>query len=137
MPGRSSAGLFYEADTRVIRRSLQHLNGQHIIVFRLRKPLSDRERNIYKSLANQCLGRKYDYWGVFLHQLIHILTLRRLWLGKTHSSAFRRPYCTEFSIHMIHRIRGYFATPWKTGPRELLRLAPLYYEVAYEGVYEA
>jgi hypothetical protein len=130
-------GLIYEADTRVVRRSPVHLNGQHVVVLRLKKPLSDRERNMYKFLANQCLDREYDYWGVLLHQLIYILTFRRIWIGKTHSSANSKPYCTEFSVHMIHRLRGYFPTPWKTGPTVLLQLAPLYYEVVFEGTFEA
>lgn len=130
-------GLLYEADTEVIRQDPNfRLAGDEIIVFRLKQPLSDSERYIYESLAKQCVGRRYDYWGALFHQLVYILTFRRIWIGKTRRAAVRHPYCTELAVHMIHHIRGYFSQPWKTGPSALLKQAPMYYDVVYQGVYK-
>jgi hypothetical protein len=135
--GTIADGLIYEADTRVIRRDPgSRLAGDEIIVFRLKEPLEEREKYLYEKLAQQTLNRKYDYWGTLLHHLIYILTFRRLWIGKTGESAMMRPYCTELSVHMIHKIRGYFAQPWKTGPKALLQQAPMYYDVVFQGLYQ-
>lgn len=134
--GTIADGLLYEADTRVIRRLPgSRLAGDEIIVFRLRKPLTDAERYLYEHLAQQSLGKRYDYWGALFHQLVYILTFRRIWIGKSRRSHFKHPYCTELSVYMINQIRGYFPQPWKTGPSALLQQAPLYYDVVFEGYY--
>lgn len=129
-------GLLYEADKKVIKRIPRHLVGDEIIVFRLKVPLSDPEKIYYEKLAEDTLGRSYDYWGTMFHQLIYILTLRRIWIGKTKKSARKKPYCTELAVHMINQIRGYFPQPWKTGPSALISEAPRYYNVVFEGKYE-
>lgn len=135
--GTIADGLIYEADTRVIRRHpASRLAGDEIIVFRLKKPLEPVERELYEHLAAQTIGKRYDYWGALLHQLVYILTFRRIWIGKTRGAALKYPYCTELAVHMINRIRGYFAQPWKTGPSGLLQQAPLYYDVVFEGEYK-
>src|SRR5690606_16601939 len=107
-----------------------------ILVLRLRMPLSDPERSAYAYFAEQCLGRHYDYFGTMLHQLIYILTLRRVWIGKNGRQAMKKAYCTELAVHPIHRLRGYFPQPWKTGPSGLIEKAPMYYDVIFEGLFE-
>lgn len=134
--GTIADGLLYEADTRVIRRDpASRLAGDEIIVFRLKQPLADSERYLYEHLAQQSMGKRYDYSGVFLHQLVYVLTFRRIWIGKTRRSHFKYPYCTELSVHMINQIRGYFAQPWKIGPNTLIQQATMYYDVVFEGYF--
>lgn len=136
--GGTIAGMyFYQADTRVVRdRPEVSLMNDEIIVLRLRTPLTARETYLYEKMTSEALGRKYDYLGTLFHQLIYILTFRRIWIGKTGPAASRRPYCTEFAVEPIHRLRGYFPQPWKLGPSGLLKVAPLYYDVVFEGVYQ-
>lgn len=134
--GHIARGKIYEADTKVIRSNPEErLAGDNIIVLRLRKPLTEWERTLYEQISDEALGRKYDFWGTLFHQLIYVLTFRKIWIGKTGKAARKRPYCTELAVEAIHQIRGYFQQPWKLGPSGLLKLAPLYYDVVFEGVY--
>lgn len=135
--GTIVSGLLLEADTRVIRSSpAARLSGDEIIVFRLKRPLDGDERYLFERLAEEALERKYDYWGTLFHQLLYILSLRRVWIGKTGPSARRKQYCTELVVDMIHRVRGYFPRPWLTSPRALIEQAPRYYDVVYEGLFK-
>lgn len=132
--GAIAYGMLYEADTRVITSNpYQRLKGDNILVLRLRQALDASEKEKYKNILKEAENRKYDYWGVLFHQLIYVLTFRRIWIGKKGTSAKRRPYCTELAVEAIHQLRGYFPQPWKLGPSGLLKLAPLYYDVVYEG----
>lgn len=124
---------FYEADSKVVASELDHLVGDEIIVFRLKKPLTLPEQAMYEYLADQAIGRTYDYWGALLHQLLYILCLRRIWIGRTGRPAQGHTYCTELAVLMIHEIRGYFSEPWKTSPSKLLQQAPYYYDVVFQG----
>lgn len=134
--GTIADGMLYEAETKVTRSDpRKRLAGDHVMVLRLRQPLTGVEQAVYTYLADESVGRPYDYTGTMLHQLIYIFTFRRLWIGKSGKSARKKPYCTELAVEMIHQIRGYFPQPWKLGPSGLLKLAPLYYDVVFEGVY--
>lgn len=134
--GHVSNGRLYEADIRVIQSDPdERLAGDNIIVLRLRKPLTETERYLYEQISREAVGRKYDFWGTLFHQLVYILTFRRIWIGKTGHAAQKKPYCTELAVEAIHEIRGYFPQPWKLGPSGLLKTAALYYDVVFEGTY--
>lgn len=132
--GTIAGGKLYEADTKVIANEpYSRLKGDEVIVFRLRKPLTAGEKYVFDKRMKESVGKPYDYFAVFIHQLIYILTLRRVWLGRTRKKARQRPYCTELVTEAIHHIRGYFPEPWKIGPSGLIKQAALYYDVVYEG----
>lgn len=128
-------GWLWEANNTVVAQGLDYNNGDEVIILRLKKPLNRFE---YEKLHDALLkmnGKRYDYWGAMLHQLIYILTFRRIWIGKRGTRADSNPYCTEFVTSLMHQLRGYFPEHYKIGPAKLLQNAPLYYEVVKEGVY--
>lgn len=132
-----SNGVVYEADTKVIASLVKeferHYAGDEVLVLRLRKPLTEGEKYVFEQRMKESVGKPYDYFAVFIHQLIYILTFRRVWLGRTRKKARQKPYCTELVTEAIHHIRGYFPEPWKIGPSVLIKQAALYYDVVYEG----
>src|SRR5690348_15378629 len=127
---------FYEAGEKVISSNIySRLKGSEILVLRLKEPLNDKEKVQFKQSIVEAIGRKYDYTGTLFFQLLYILSFRRIWLGRKGRKAERRYYCTEFVADVINETRGYFPEPWKLGPSAIIKLAPLYYNVVYEGKY--
>lgn len=126
----------YEAAETVRVSELDRLKGSEILVLRLKVPLKDNEKLLFEKELFKSLHKKYDYTSTLFFQLLYILTFKRVWLGRTNKKARRRYYCTELVADVINKVRGYFPTPWKTSPSEILKLAPLYYDVVYEGKVE-
>jgi len=126
----------YEAQQKVVVSEPSRLNGSEVLVLRLRDSLTDKERFLFERELFRSLGKKYDYTGTLFFQLLHIFCFRRIWLGRTNKKARRRYYCTELVADLTNKVRGYFPEPWKTGPSTIMKLAPLYYTVVYEGKYE-
>src|SRR5690606_19273196 len=112
---------------------LVRLRNSEILVLRLKKPFTDNEKYHFSVKLFKSLGKKYDYTGTLLFQLLYILTFKRIWLGRTGKKAERRYYCTELVADAINKVRGYFPTPWKVSPSEIIKLGPLYYDVVFEG----
>lgn len=129
-----SGGMVYEANEKVeVSEPLVRLRNSEILVLRLKKPFTDNEKYHFSVKLFKSLGRKYDYTGTLLFQLLYILTFKRIWLGRTGKKAERRYYCTELVADAINKVRGYFPTPWKVSPSEIIKLGPLYYDVVFEG----
>lgn len=125
---------FYEATKEISSsNTFNRLKGSEVLVLRLKEPLTDKEKQLFKDEIIKSIGKKYDYTGTLFFQLLYILTFRKIWLGRTGNKAERRFYCTEFVADVINEVRGYFPQPWKLGPSGLLKLAPLYYDVVFEG----
>lgn len=131
-----SGGYLYEAKERVVVSEIERLKGSEILVLRLQDPLTTKEKVEFEKELFKALGKKYDYTGTLFFQLIYILTFRRIWLGRTGDKARKRYYCTELVADVINKVRGYFPTPWKTSPSEMIKLAPLYYDIEFEGKFE-
>jgi hypothetical protein len=122
-----------EADTKVISISLDKYKGDEILHLRLKKPLTINEEIRYINVMQEMKDAKYDFLSALLFYPLHILSLRRIWLGKTGKSATHKPVCTELGVHGMNKVRGYFPEPWKCGPWYLSTKAPLYYDVIFEG----
>lgn len=122
-------GLIYEADTEVRSKTILFNKGDEVMVIRPTIPLTIDEINHLGYLLKLEYGRKYDYMGALLHQLIYILTFRRIWIGKTGKSADRKPYCTELVAGIYRELRGYFPKPYLTSPFVLQQQAPNYFKV--------
>lgn len=131
-----SAGHLYEANEKVEVSGKERLKGSEVLILRLKKPLSIEEQLKFNSELFRSVGKKYDYTGTLLFQLLYILTFRRIWLGRTGKKARRRYYCTELVADAINKVRGYFPQPWKVGPSTIIKLGPLYYDVVFEGKFE-
>lgn len=131
-----SDGLLYEANTEVEVSNVERLKGSEVLILRLKTPFSEEEKSKYNLELYKSIGKKYDYTGTLLFQLLYILTFRRIWLGRTGKKARRRYYCTELVADAINKVRGYFPQPWKVGPSTILKLGPLYYDVVFEGEYK-
>lgn len=125
----------YEAQERVVAKNAygDRLKGSEILVLRLKTPLNERERLEFQKELFLALNKKYDYTGTLLFQFLYILFFRRVWFGRTNKKSRRRYYCTELVADVINGVRGYFPTPWKTSPSEIMKIAPLYYDVVFEG----
>lgn len=128
-------GRLWEANDKVMAQRLEYNNGDEVMILRLKKPITPEEHQTLVKVLAVMNGKKYDYWGAMLHQLIYVLTFRRIWIGKRGHVADRNPYCTEFVTSLMHQLRGYFPEHYKIGPAKLLQNAPLYYEVVKEGLY--
>lgn len=128
-------GFLWEANTEVIAKQTFENNGDELLILRLKTPLTTAEEREFHRLLNIMSGKKYDYWGAMLHQLIFILTFRRIWIGRNGTRADKKPYCTELVTSIMHQLRGYFPEHYKIGPSKLIQQAPLYYEVVKEGVH--
>lgn len=126
----------WEANRRIECNPISTLTGHNIIVLRPNIELLSSEKDHIQFLLLKYQGQKYDYWGTLFHQVIYILSLRRLWIGRTGRKAKKKMYCTEFVTSVMNDVRGYFPEQHKIGPHKLLQMAPLYYHVAYEGVWE-
>lgn len=127
-------GKMYEADKVVREINLSKYYGSEMLHFRLKKSLSLKEEVQYTNIIKKRLGAKYDFFGVLLWQPIYILSGRRFWFGKRGNNAEEKPYCTEFAIEPINQLRGYFPQKYKVGAYHLLEMAPLYYDLVYEGI---
>ena len=119
----------YEADTEVTSKTILFNKGDEIMVFRPIIPLTQDEVNHLGYLLKLEYGRKYDYVGAIFHQLIYILTLRKIWIGKRGNSASKKPYCTELIAGIYKELRGYFPQPYLTSPSVLQKQAPNYFKV--------
>jgi hypothetical protein len=126
-------GFLYEANNKVVSQILSYNKGSEIMVLRLNEPLIDEEQLVMQHYLEESLGKNYDYWGAMLHQLIHILLFRRVWIGKKANLADSKPYCTEFVTRAMNKLRGYFPEYYKTSPSKLKTDAALYYKVVFEG----
>lgn len=131
-----SGGLLYEANETVEIGAKDRLVGSEVLILRLKTPFSVEEEIKFNKELFKSWGKKYDYTGTLLFQLLYILTFRRIWLGRTGKKARRRYYCTELVADAINKVRGYFPQPWKVGPSTILKLGPLYYDVVFEGEYK-
>lgn len=128
-------GFLWEANTEVVAQLPDYNRGDEVLILRLKKPLTEAEAIRFNELLEKLSGRRYDYWGAMFHQLIYILSFRRIWIGKRGKDADRKPYCTELVTSIMYEIRGYFPEHYKTGPSKLLERAPLYYDLVFEGFF--
>lgn len=129
-------GYLWEANDKVVPQMVDYNRGDEVIVLRLIRELTPEESEQLHRFTEIQKGRSYDYWGAMLHQLIYILLFRRVWLGRKSRRADERPYCTEFVSSLMNQVRGYFPDHYKIGPSGLLKRAPLYYYVVFEGKME-
>lgn len=123
----------WEANKTIEANEVSTLKGHEIIVLRPNRYLDYSEEINIRRQLDSYLGQKYDYAGTMLHQLLYILSLRRVWIGRTGKKARKRMYCTEFVTTIMHDTRGYFPEKHKIGPYKLLILGPLYYHAVFEG----
>lgn len=128
-------GIFLEADTKVVTRSLEHYNGDTLLVLELLDPLTVEEKLLYREKAKKHLGKKYDYWGAMFVQLIYRLI--GLWLGGKGKRSERKPYCSELVLMLINEVRGYFQDKHRWSPGDIMRKGGMYYRVKWEGVWDA
>lgn len=128
-------GVFLEADNRVMVRSLEHYDGNNVLLLELIDPLTSEEKLVYREKAKQQMSKKYDYWGAMFSQLIYRLI--GLWLGKKGKRSESKPYCSELVLILINEVRGYFQDKHKWSPGDIMRKGGMYYKVKWEGVWDA
>lgn len=124
-----SGGFIYEADTTVKSKPVDFNKSDEIMVLRPIIPLTEIESKQLEFLLDSELGREYDYWGAIFHQLVYIMTFRKIWIGKTGRNASRKPYCTELVSGIYRTLRGYFPQPYLTSPSVLQKQSPNYFKV--------
>lgn len=71
---------------------------------------------------------KYDYFSLFIWQLIYQLT--GYWLGRT-KNADKKLYCSEYQAWGYHQVTGLFSNFYKTAPSVLAENKN--FETIYEG----
>src|SRR5690348_6968133 len=55
---------FYEASEEVVSSNIfTRLQGSEILVLRLKEPLTDKEKQVFKDEIIKSIGKKYDYTG--------------------------------------------------------------------------
>lgn len=103
----------YEAiGSGVVRRPFRaRLIGRKVKINRKKQPAKAYE---LRQLAYDCLGRKYDFAGLFWFQLW--FQLFKKWIGfKSQEKAARRFYCYEFAAYVNQEPDW-----WKVNPKEFL-----------------
>lgn len=87
------------------------------IVIGRKMELSNRKRRKLASLALSQLGKKYDFKGTVIDQLI--LQLRGKWYGHTGSNAEDKMYCSEYFAWLYNKVLGMYPDWYKTATNVL------------------
>jgi hypothetical protein len=128
-------GTIHEADKIVTIREASHYDGCRVLILKLRTPLNYREKMNYELIAKNLLGRKYDYWGAIICQLIYRTI--GIWIGPTGHASERRPFCSEHVLTFPYLVRGYCPDKYRWSPGDIARKAWPYYELKYEGIFDS
>jgi hypothetical protein len=129
-------GKIWEADWTFVNRPVNHNDGDSVKVLRLKTSLSPDERSKMKQIISEIAGRPYDKIGLVV-QLFFVLSSRRIWIGSRGDAANRKLYCTEATSLIDNQVRGYFPQHWLTSPYLYQLIAPYYYDVVYEGIWDS
>lgn len=129
-------GKIHEAEAKgVVESDLDKHIDHQVCILKPIKSLTEAERRRMTFVYKQLIGKKYDYMGTLLFQLIYRLTQQRLWIGTTHNSATRKLYCSEHVVLGYSKVLGFFPQPWKVSPGDIRRSSGYFY-VHFEGSFK-